>query len=51
MGKTLNEHTQANEVSSPAPPHLPPSCHGYLAIEGLVALADLLPLLVAPRSD
>lgn len=33
-------------------PHRPPfGCHGYLAIEGLIALADLLPLPVAPGSD
>lgn len=38
-------------TSSPSPTRLRPGCHGYLAIEGLVALADLLPLLVAPGCD
>lgn len=42
-GETLNECT--------GPPHLPRGRHGYLAIEGLVALTDLLSLSVAPRSD
>lgn len=36
----------------PRLPQPPPSgCHGYLAIEGLIALADLLSLPVAPGSD
>lgn len=29
----------------------PSGCHGYLAIEGLVVLADLLPLPVAPGNN
>ena len=36
--------------SMPPPPQ-PSGCHGYLAIEGLVVLADLLPLPVAPGSN
>lgn len=44
-------NTRVNEISSLAPSHPPSSCHGYLAVEGLVALGDLLPLPVAPRSD
>lgn len=43
-------NTQVNKPS-PDPPSLPSGCHGYLAIEGLIALADLLPLPVAPGSD
>lgn len=37
--------------SFPQPHPLPSGRHGYLAIEGLVALGDLLPLPVAPGSD
>lgn len=44
--------TQVNEIILPPPtPHGPSGCRGYLAVEGLVALTDLLPLPVAPGGD
>lgn len=51
--RRLSWNTTNTQASETSPQHHPtrPVVASYLSVEGLVTLADLLPLPVAPRSD